>query len=188
MAMLLEKKLAETDLSKYVKSPREKFVVAVLQYRNWKTNYALDIIKPKWENMFTRITATFYFNEIIRYANSGISILSLDYKCLIDKNKSVEAIPVKNENQSRRILKTTKKNKSEIDVPVKRKPVEIVAKPKKTDIVEKFLYGIRFNGCCLITFENEREQEMFLRGLEMADIIKAYRKVHIKTDAITEVE
>ena len=57
----------------------------------------------------------------------------------------------------------------------------------KLPMTEKFVYGIKFNGCCMITFENEREQEMFLKGLEMSSIIKDYKKVHIKQDAITEV-
>lgn len=189
--MLLEKKLAETDLTKYVKSPREQFVVAVLQYRNFKTNFALDLIKPKWENLFSRMTATFYFNEIIRYINTGMSILSLDYKCLIDKHKSIETIPVKNDNQARRVLKARQKDKTKIEVPVKRKDIaqlEIINNVKKHDVVEKFVYGIKFNGCCLITFENEHEQEMFLKGMEMANIIKDYKRVHVKSDAITEVE
>lgn len=191
MTMLLEKKLAETDLTKYVKSPREQFVVAVLRYRNFKTNYALDLIKPKWENLFSRMTATFYFNEIIRYINTGMSILSLEYKCLIDKHKSIETIPVKNDNQARRVLKARQKSKPKFEVPVKRKDIEqleIIKNSSKHEVVEKFVYGIRFNGCCIITFENEREQEMFLKGLEMASIIKDYKKVHVKNDAITEVE
>lgn len=181
MAMMIEKKFAETDLNKYVKSPREQFVIAVLQHRDFNTNYALDLIKPKWENLFARPTATFYFGEILRYATTGISILSMDYKCLIDKNKHIEAIKP-SEGHARR--KLNRKNKK--DAPVKKVVSQIVQ--AKNEVIEKFLYGIKFNGCCTMTFENKQEQEMFLKGLEMASMIKDYKKVHVKSDAITEVE
>ena len=181
--VVLEKKLAETDLSKYVKSPREQFVIASLQYRNFNTNYALDMIRSKWENMFARMTACFYFNEIRKHYETGMSILSMDYKCLIDKHRNIEALPVDDEKHARKILK---KKKDKINVPVKRKNTTL--KAVQPNIVEKFVYGIKFNGCCMITFENEHEQEIFLKGVEMASIIKDYKKIHIKSDAVTEVE
>ena len=181
MTMMIEKKLAETDLNKY-KSPREQFVIACLEHRNCKTNYALDMIKPKWENMFARPTASFYFSEILRYYSTGTSILSMDYKCLIDKHKNIEPLPVSEKNAR----KVSKRKGEKIDISVKRKAV---TKPiEKSEIIEKFNYGIKFNGNCMMTFENELLQNMFLKGLEMAKIITDYKKIHVKSDAITEVE
>lgn len=177
--------LQNTDLNKYVKSPREKFVIGCLQYRNCKTNYALEKIKPLWENMFAKPTASFYFGEILRYHATGMTILSTEYKCLIDKHRKIEPLPVDGDN-ARRLLKRRGEKGTKIDVPVARKAV---TKPiENTEVVEKFNYGIRFNGCCMMTFENEMLQNMFIKGLEMAKLIKDYKKIHVKPDAITEVE
>lgn len=184
MTMLLEKKLANTDLSKYVTPPRERFVIEALRYRNYNTNVALERTKSKWADMFAKPTASFYFSEIRRYFETGTSILSLDYKNLIDKNRNIEALPVDNEKNARKIFKNSKKNK--IDIPVKRK--EEARKAVQPSVVETFVYGIKFNGCCMITFENEHDQEIFLKGVEMASVIKDYKKIHVRPDAISEVE
>lgn len=188
MTMLLEKKLKGTDLSNYVTPPRERFVIEALRYRNYAVNVALERTKSKWEDLFAIQTAGFYFREIRRYFETGETILSTGYKKLIDKNRNIEALPVDNTDNKRRFFKSTRKK---IEVPVKRKEIpqlEIVNNTPKNEVVEKFSYGIRFNGCCIITFENEHEQEMFLKGMEMASIIKDYKKVHVRSDAITEVE
>lgn len=177
--------LQNVDLNKYVKSPREKFVIGCLQYRNCKTNYAMEKIKPLWEDMFAKPTAVFYFSEILRYFTTGISILSTEYKCLIDKHRKVEPLPVDEKNARKKIKRKGEKDEH-IDVKVKRKAVTNPI--EKPEVVEKFNYGIRFNGNCMMTFENETAQNMFLKGLEMAKLIKDYRKIHIKADAITEVE
>lgn len=185
--MKLEENLAKTDLFKYVKSPRERFVIEALKYRNYKTNVALDKMREVWKDMFQKLTASFYYNEIRRYYETGTSILSFDYKALVDKHRDIEALPIDKESHARKIQK--KKNASDIDVPVIKKQNIVTSLKVATDeVVEKFLYGIKFNGCCTMTFQNENEQKMFLKGLEMSSIIKDYKKVHVKSDAITEVE
>ena len=40
----------------------------------------------------------------------------------------------------------------------------------------------------MMSFENEQAQEWFLKGLEMAKVIKDFVKIHIKSDAIEEIK
>lgn len=159
----------DSDLSKYVISPKEKFVAEVCKYRNYKRKYVLDKTQHIWSQIFTEITAKFYLGEILRYLNDNTTVLSMNYKKLIDKYRNITPIPVDNEEYRREVKKVGFKL------------------PIDTHTTEKFCYGIKFNGCCMISFETEKEQEMFIKGLEMANIIKSYKKIHIKPDAITEV-
>ena len=168
---IVEKKfnVIDSDLSKYAISPKEKFVAEVCKYRNYKRKYVLDKTQPLWSQIYSKITAEFYYAEIIRYINSGFTVLSMKYKTMIDKYKDITPIPVDSEENRREVKK------------------EVVKLPIDTHTTEKFCYGIKFNGCCMISFDTEREQEMFIKGLEMSNVIKDYKKIHIKPDAITEV-
>lgn len=179
--MMLEQKLAQTDLSKYKKSPKERFAEQICLYRNFKTKEAIKRIDC-WKEIHSETTAKWYFDESNRYLTNGVTLLNQSFINLLDKYKGNTClVPEKPEFERRknRVCRGRKK----IDIPVKR-----IINPVKTDVCEKFYYGIRFNGCCMISFENEKLQEMFLKGLEMAKVIKDYKKIHIKSDAISEVE
>jgi hypothetical protein len=168
---ITEKKfnVIDSDLSKFAISPKERFVSEVCRYRNYKSKFVLDKTQSIWSQLFTEITAKFYYREILRYLNENTTVLSLKYKKLIDKYRNINPVPVDREENRRE----TKK--------------EVVKSSIDAHTTEKFYYGIKFNGCCMITFNSEREQEIFVKGLEMASIIKDYKKIHIRPDAITEV-
>lgn len=179
--MMLEQKLAQTDLSKYKKSPRERFAEQICLYRNFKTKEAIKRIEC-WKEILSETTAKWYFDESNRYLTKGISLLNQSFKELLDKYKNNECL-VPERPEFARLRDRAGRGRRKIDVPVKR-----ITNPIKADVCEKFSYGIRFNGCCMMSFENEKLQEMFLKGLEMAKIIKDFKKIHIKADAISEVE
>ena len=168
---ITEKKfnVIDSDLSKFSISPKERFVQEVCRYRNYKRKYVLDKTQHIWSQIFTKITAKFYYGKILRYLNDNTTVLSMKYKKLIDKYRNITPIPVDNEENRREVKK------------------EVVKLPIDTHTTEKFYYGIKFNGCCMISFDTEREQEMFIKGLEMANVIKSYKKIHIKPEAIMEV-
>lgn len=172
----LENKLKGTDLSRYKMNDMEKFIMGVLKYRNFKTDKGLAQISELWEDKYTKLTARFYFDTVAQYFRDKSGILSTKYKEFIDRHRDVVAEMPE--------LKDLRKPKSKRNV-----SNPIVPQPKAVQpaLTEKFYYGLRFNGCCMITFATEKEQEMFIRGLEMADIIKSYTKIEIKQDAITEV-
>lgn len=179
--MALEKKLAETDLSRYKKSARERFAEQICLYRNFKTKEAMKRIDC-WKEIHSEATAKWYFDESNRYLTKGITLLNKTFVELLDKYKNNECL-VPDRPEFARLKDRAGRGRKKIDVPVK-----IITNPIKADVCEKFSYGIRFNGCCMITFANEHEQSMFLKGMEMASIIKEYKKIHVRSDAITEVE
>lgn len=179
--MMLEQKLAQTDLSKYKKSPKERFAEQICLYRKFKTKEAMKRIDC-WKEIHSEATAKWYFDESMRYLTSGITLLNPTFVSLLDKYKD-NACKVPEKPEFERTKGRGGRGRKKIDVPVKR-----ITNPIKADVCEKFNYGIRFNGCCMMSFENELLQEMFLKGLEMAKIIKDYKKIHIKADAISEVE
>lgn len=179
--MMLEQKLAKTDLNKYQKSPRERFAAQICLYRNFKTKEAIKRIDC-WQDLYSEATAKWYFDESMRYLTNGITLLNQSFVNLLDKYKNNECI-VPEKPELERAKNRGGRGRKKIDVPVRR-----ITNPIKAEVVETFNYGIRFNGCCMMSFENEKLQEMFLKGLEMAKIIKDYTKIHIKSDAISEVE
>lgn len=184
--MLLEKQLAGTDLTKYVKSKREQFAKEICLYRKFKTKIALKRITV-WEGEFTTSTATWYFDESMRYLTNGVTLLSENFIKYLEKYKDIEPI----EPEDIKLMRGVRKNKG-----VRGKKVTHNAPSFKKEqseqnsvpMIEKFNYGIKFNGCCMISFNNEQEQQMFIKGLEMASIIKDYTKIHIKSDAIEEIK
>lgn len=178
--MALEKKLAETDLSKYENYTKDKFAQQICIYRNFKTNEALKRFDG-WKKLYSKSTAKWYFDESMRYLNKGVCLLPQSFIKYLENYKDCSCYTPESPQFARG--KGIKGRKSmKIEVPVTRR------KAVQSTVIEKFVYGIRFNGCCMITFANEKEQEMFLKGMEMASVIKDYKKIHVKSDAITEVE
>lgn len=180
--MLLEKQLASTDLTKYVKSKREQFAREICLYRRFKTKIALKRITI-WEGEFTQSTATWYFDESMRYLTNGVTLLNENFIKYLEKYKDI--VPI--EPEDIKLMRGVRKHKGTKGRKFSNYAPELKA-VQPIQATEKFCYGIKFNGCCMISFNNEVEQQMFIRGLEMASIIKDYKKIHIKLDAIEEVK
>jgi hypothetical protein len=184
--MLLEKQLASTDLTKYVKSKREQFAREICLYRRFKTKIALKRITC-WEGEFTLSTATWYFDESMRYLTNGVTLLSENFIKYLEKYKDIEPI----EPEDIKFIRCIRRNKGTKSKKVTHYAPELKAKCKQNILIpttEKFCYGIKFNGCCMITFNTEAEQNMFIKGLEMSKIIKDYTKIHINPNAIEEIK
>ena len=64
--MMLEQKLAQTDLSKYKKSPKERFAEQICLYRKFKTKEAMKRIDC-WKEIHSEATAKWYFDESMQY-------------------------------------------------------------------------------------------------------------------------
>lgn len=147
------------------------FVKGVIEHANFKNEAILTSLNDVWTNLYgAKLTASFYVGEILNYYKykTRKSLLSQKYKAIVDDvRNSVKEIVCTDEKQMRQFRKSHKYKKL----------IEVSTQP----MTERFVYGIRFNGCCMITFNSEREQEMFVKGLEMASIIKDYKKIHIKT-------
>lgn len=180
----LERRLKVADLSKYQSekyNDMEKFALGVLRYRKFKTKAGLKNLKELWENKFTELTATFYFDSIVKYCENGGTMLSTRIKSFIDRHKDGCAIISPDAEDVR--ASRSRKNKKEV-----KHVTNALKAVQSQQLTEKFNYGIRFNGCCMMSFESEQAQEWFLKGLEMGKVIKDFVKIHIKSDAIEEVK
>lgn len=157
--MELEKNLAKTNLNVFKQRPIENLAKEITRYKDWTTPSALARINYA---TLSKSTATFYFDNGVRYLNGMTCTLSKPFKALLDKY-SKETTPLRPSDENRRkIVKRTTVSK----IP----PVTDCIKPKEEEnicvrpkVVEVFVYGALIDNL-IVTFKTEKELKAFIQG------------------------
>ena len=175
--MEIEKKFATSNLNQFKVAPVEHFVKEVLKYQYWQTSKALERINYA---PLKKISAEFYFNNIMRYLNGGKHTLSKSYVDLIEKYRNI-VTPIEPETGSRRY--------SYQERPSRRKPIvsEIKKEPLVKSLIQNFIYAVRIDNM-FMTFGSSGEAKAFTQGYKMANPMANVSEVHINSDAIEVIQ
>lgn len=147
--MKLEESLAKTDLNVFKQRPIENLAREITRYKDWTTPSALARINYA---TLSKSTATFYFDNGVRYLNGMTCTLSKPFKALLDKY-SKETTPLRPSDENRRRFMTR-------TIAPKIPPVTDCVKPK---VVEVFLYGALIDNV-VVTFKTQKELQAFIQG------------------------
>lgn len=175
--MEIERKLSTSDLNQFKVAPMEHFVKEVLKYRLWKTEKALE--KMNYAPL-KRVTAEFYFNNIIRYFNGGNNTLSKPYKELVEKYRVI--CPLEPETGCKRTSFQTRKSK-------KSEPIvsEVKKEPLVKSLIQSFIYAVKV-GNMLMTFNTQSEAKAFQQGYKFANPVAEISELHIDKSAIEVIQ
>lgn len=175
--MEIEKKFATSNLNQFKVAPVEHFVKEVLKYQYWQTSKALERINYA---PLKKISAEFYFNNIMRYLNGGKHTLSKSYVDFIEKYRNI-VTPIEPETGSRRY--------SYQERPSRRKPIvsEIKKEPLVKSLIQNFIYAVRIDNM-FMTFGSSGEVKAFTQGYKMANPMANVSEVHINSDAIEVIQ
>lgn len=175
-----EKKFATMDLNQFKVAPREHFVKEILKYREWQTSHALDRINYA---PLSKISAEFYFNNVVRYLNGGKHTLSKPYIQLVDEYKD-KIVPLEPATGMKRYSFQERPSRSD-------KPIissdDIKPLPLVKSLVKSFLYAVRIDNV-FMTFNTSSEAKAFTQGYKYANPSADVSEVHIDKDAIEVIQ
>lgn len=157
--MKLEENLAKTDLNVFKQRPIENLAREITRYKDWTTPSALARINYA---TLSKSTATFYFDNGVRYLNGMTCTLSKPFKALLDKySKETTPLRPSDENRRRFMSRTIVPKIPPVTDCIKSKEEEnICVRPK---VVEVFLYGALIDNV-VVTFKTQKELQAFIQG------------------------
>lgn len=155
--MKIEKDLQNKDLSAFKTTQAKELAKKILQYRNFKTKFALENINY---TPYTYLTATQIFNKSLVYLSTGKKSkgLPLEICHYLDKLKGYTTPLTPTATQKRLKFAPRKKQQS-----------QHVKQIQPQQLTSRFLYIIKANGEYHV-HEKEHDHDLFIKALKWMDV------------------